>query len=251
MKKLVALIVIVLIALSGCKYTLTPDAAFLDSQLIVRPGIDDLGKMKVREFIDKLATVAKPDGTAAELKIWEQTDNGYILTAKIAAEFEMEFIWDKAKGITLLTGADVNGEVIPGLQLLMVLASSPKVKATTKSTGEAAKTAPPIDTKPEPVTLAQKSESPASTQATRIVNAVTLQSFECGDTCQLQYADASGQSHSAICSDSKLCDAWADESKKFVPLIGAKADLVVGKKFVPEGNVTIDSIEEVRLLGGK
>lgn len=251
MRKLVALIAVVLIALSACKYTLTPDAAFLDSQLIVRPGVDDLGKMKVRDFIDKLATVAKPDGTAAELKIWEQTDNGYILTVKIAAEFEMEFIWDKAKGITLLTGADVNGEVIPGLQLVMLLASSPKVKAIPKSTGEAAKTAPTTVAKQEAVTIAPKSESPESKQATRSVTAVTLQSFECGDTCQLRYADASGESHSAICSDSKLCVAWADELKRFAPLIGAKADLVVGKKFVPEGSVTMDSIEEVRLIGSK
>lgn len=251
MKKLVALIAIVLIALSACKYTLTPDAAFLDSQLIVRPGIDDLGKMKVREFIDKLSTVAKPDGTPAELKIWEQTDNGYILTVKVAAEFEMEFMWDKARGITLLTGADVDGEVIPGLQLFMLLASTPKVKAIAKSTDETAKTAPTTDAKQEAVTTTSKSESSASTQATRVVNAVTLQSFECGDTCQLQYADTSGHSHSAICSDAKLCDSWADEPKRFAPLIGAKADLVVGKKFVPEGNVTIDNIEEVKLLGLK
>jgi hypothetical protein len=93
--------------------------------------------------------------------------------------------------------------------------------------------------------------APATTSEKRTVSGVTLQSFECGDTCQLRYADALGQSHSAICSDAKLCDAWADEPKKFAPLIGAKADLVVGKKFVPEGNVTIDSVLEVKLLGGR
>jgi hypothetical protein len=81
----------------------------------------------------------------------------------------------------------------------------------------------------------------------RNVSGVTLQAFECGDTCQLKYVDANGNSQSAICTDTKECQLWAEGPKGFLPLIGAKADLVIGKKYIPEGGVTTDNVVGISL----
>ena len=71
---------------------------------------------------------------------------------------------------------------------------------------------------------------------------VTLQAFVCGDICQLKYVDANGNNQTAICSDAKGCQSWAEGPKEFMPLIGAKADLFIGKKYIPEGGVTMDNL---------
>ena len=81
----------------------------------------------------------------------------------------------------------------------------------------------------------------------RNVSGVTLQAFECGDTCQLKYVDANGNSQTAICTDTKGCRSWAERTREFLPLIGAKADLVIGKKYIPEGGVTMDNVEGIIL----
>lgn len=81
----------------------------------------------------------------------------------------------------------------------------------------------------------------------RNVSGVTLQAFECGDTCQLKYVDANGNNQTAICTDTKGCQSWAEGPKGFMPLIGAKADLVIGKKYIPEGGVTMDNVVGISL----
>lgn len=86
-----------------------------------------------------------------------------------------------------------------------------------------------------------------ATSERRTVTEVTLQGFECGDVCHLRYADVTGQTQTAICMDTKGCQSWAEGPKGFMPLIGAKADLVIGKKFIPEGNVSIDNVVEIKL----
>ena len=92
----------------------------------------------------------------------------------------------------------------------------------------------------------------ASAQAAqkRTVAQVTLQAFECGDLCHLKYVDANGNTQSAICMDTEGCRSWANGPKGFTPLIGAKADLVIGKKFIPAGNEAVDNVLEISLEGG-
>ncbi len=113
----------------------------------------------------------------------------------------------------------------------------------------------------KPVTSALPSASPREIQTGSIdaeiaaakaapkrnVAGVTLQAFECGDTCQLKYVDANGNSQSAICTDTKGCQSWAEGPKGFMPLIGAKADLVIGKKYILEGGVTMDNVVGISL----
>ncbi len=162
--------------------------------------------------------------------------NGLIVSADI--QYSTQLTDNKKEQMVELSGFKGVVELVSAVSIYGVFKKEAAAPATSDATAAA-----------KPST--DQTNASANSAAKRSVSGVTLQSFECGDTCQLRYADASGESHSAICSDAKLCDSWADEPKKFAPLIGAKADLVVGKKFVPEGNVTIDNIEEVRLAGGK
>ena len=104
-----------------------------------------------------------------------------------------------------------------------------------------------VETTASPVQSADTDIAAAKPASNRIISGVILQSFSCGDTCQLQYADSSGASQNAICQEPKICQSWAEEPKSFLPLIGSKADLIVGKKYVPEGGVTMDNLVGVSL----
>lgn len=246
---LVWLCLLVMSVLTGCgKTTATPSPEFLESTLIVRPGIDDLGSMKVKQFVDMLARVQKPDGTAAELLGWEKTDEGYVLTAKIAKEFDLEFVWSKADKIVLLNGAEVDGETVPGMQFFMLIAGMPKVAAPSAEVQQSSVVPAQSNAQSAeaPVPQSAQAEIAAADAApTRKVSGVILQALECNDTCQLKYVDADGSSQAALCNAPKECRSWAEAPKTFMPLIGAKADLMIGKKYVPEGGITLDSVVEI------
>jgi hypothetical protein len=233
--------------LGGCnKHSSSPSPDFLDSKLIVRPGIDDLGSTTVRQFVDVLTRVQKPNGGTTELLGWEKTASGYTLRAKIASEFDLNFQWSKAEKIALLQDASLdNGESVPGMQFYMLVAGMPKVPVapTTENSDKTTN-----QTNSEPASPSPQAEIAAANAVTkRTVAGAVLQAFECNDTCQLKYADASGQSHTAICMDTKGCRSWAEDPKGFLPLIGAKADLVIGKKYVPEGGITMDNVVDISL----
>lgn len=106
---------------------------------------------------------------------------------------------------------------------------------------------PSSDSKTDSAPSADSEIAAAKAAPKRNVVGVTLQAFECGDTCQLKYVDSNGNSQSAICTDTKGCQSWAEGPKGFMPLIGAKADLVIGKKYIPEGGVTMDNVVGISL----
>jgi outer membrane biosynthesis protein TonB len=89
---------------------------------------------------------------------------------------------------------------------------------------------------------ATPTEADKSNIERRTLMASKLQSFECNDYCLLQYLDTAGNSQTALCVDAEQCKAWAKEPKSFAALVGTQAELIVEKKFVPEGNTTVDSI---------
>ena len=103
------------------------------------------------------------------------------------------------------------------------------------------------ETTAAPVQSADTDIAAAKAAPSRSISGVVLQAFGCGDTCQLQYADSSGASQNAICQEPKVCQSWADDPKAFLPLIGSKADLIVGKKYVLEGGVTMDNVLGISL----
>lgn len=125
--------------------------------------------------------------------------------------------------------------------------------ATKKQATSADVTKPSIQ-KPEVVTEASSvgnpTKKPQASTLNKKISQVTLQAFECGDLCHLEYVDVSGETHSAICMDTKECQSWGNNPGSFDPLVNAKADLTVGEKFVEEGNEVMDNIIGISLLGG-
>lgn len=81
----------------------------------------------------------------------------------------------------------------------------------------------------------------------RTVSQITLEAFECGDVCHLKYRDASGSSVVIVCSDAPRCRDWASSPSSFVSLVGTRADLIIGRKFIAEGGITVDSVTDVTL----
>jgi hypothetical protein len=233
MKWLKLLITVLALALTACdKVVDAPSPEFLDSKLIVRPGVDDLGSVTVREFVSVLSRVKKPDGQAANLLGWSKTDAGYTLRAKVAAEFDLVFQWSKSEKIALLVEADMDGETVPGMQFFMLLAGMPKLpdpNATAKppvASAEAAATTP----------------TASSSNAKKRIDQATLQGFECGDYCHLKFMDGAGNSQSAICMQVKECQAWMAQPKSFVPMIGKKVSLEIGQQIVPQANAMMDVV---------
>ena len=142
------------------------------------------------------------------------------------------------------------------LLLIVLVAKTPKPdqlaeSATVQPQPNATATTPaPVPSSDIATASAPSAESEiaaAKAVPKRNVAGVTLQAFECGDTCQLKYVDSNGNSQSAICTDTKGCQSWAEGPKGFMPLIGAKADLVIGKKYIAEGGVTMDNVEAIDL----
>jgi hypothetical protein len=106
-----------------------------------------------------------------------------------------------------------------------------------------------IETKPVP-SKSSEIVQPALPTSKRTLLQVTLQSFECGDICHLNYKDEVGAPQSAVCVDAEQCRAWAQKLETFNQLIGTKADLVLGKKFMAQGGVTLDNVLEITLAAG-
>jgi hypothetical protein len=106
-----------------------------------------------------------------------------------------------------------------------------------------------VDVKRVEESTADDEISKAKAVPKRKVSSITLQAFECNDTCQLMYVDANGSNQNAICIDLKECQSWAEIPKSFLPLIGAKADLVIGKKYIPHGGLVMDYVVELSLIG--
>ena len=135
-----------------------------------------------------------------------------------------------------------------GSALTLALVDAPATASATPAATQTAAASPAAVQPPiVPVPSNQKEYVAAQAAPRRAVSQVTLQEFVCGDYCHLKFVDAGGNTQSAICSDTNSCQSWAESPKGFTRFIGAKADLVLGKKFIPEGNTTMDNIVEMKL----
>lgn len=156
-----ALICTVLMLLSACSSKLdSPDNAFLDSTLILRPGIADAGDMTVRQFVSHLASLPQPDGTPAKIGGWTQTDQGYTLHIKVAGEFQVPFAWSKSEKVALLQYAEMEGERVPGMQFFMLTIGMKPV-----SGNKAALTVPAAGAEPAAASAIPETQRPAEIPA--------------------------------------------------------------------------------------
>jgi hypothetical protein len=243
---LTTILLLLVIGVAGCSKTGdSPSAEFMDSKLIVRAGVDDLGNVTVKEFVSVLRRAQKPDGSTAELLGWQKTGSGYSLRVKTVGEFDLNFQWSKPEKLVLLQEMRMdNGESVNGLQFFMLFASMPKVKEATPDKPQVVAGGAPA-VAPSEAASAPQTEKPVTDR--RNVTASKLQSLECNDYCHLKYLDSAGNSQTALCVDADQCKAWAKEPKSFAAFVGAQAELTVVKKFIPEGNTTVDSVVAVNV----
>ena len=112
------------VMLMACSLESKPDDAFLDSSMILRPGVDDAG-VTVRKYVDFLETRSQHDGSPILITGWERTNAGYALNLKLKVPTKLEFTWSKQEKVALLQYADVEGQRIPALTFYMLTMSSP------------------------------------------------------------------------------------------------------------------------------
>jgi hypothetical protein len=112
------------VMLMACSLESKPDEAFLDSHMLVRPGVDDAG-ITVRKYVDMLESRSQTDGIPVKVTRWVRTDAGYTLYLKFSVPVELPFTWSKQEKLSLLQYAKVDGERIPAMQFFMISMRAP------------------------------------------------------------------------------------------------------------------------------
>ena len=197
-----ALICTVLMLLSACSPKLeSPEEAFLDSTLILRPGIADAGDMTVRDYVQLLASLPKPDGTPAQIIGWQHSDGGYTLRIKAAAEITLPFAWSKTQKVALLEYAETDGERVPAMQFFMLTVSMKPVNGHIAAPATQATAAEPIaaSTIPE---VDRPSEPPAPTVAAHAAPATSPSNVPhlCSPSEAPIFACSTGKKRASVCS---------------------------------------------------
>lgn len=112
------------VMLMACSLESKPDDAFLDSAMILRPGVDD-AHTTVREYVDMLASRSQTDGTPVKITRWERTNAGYTLYLQSNVPVEMPFTWSPQEKLALLQYVQAEGNRVPALPFYMLSLSMP------------------------------------------------------------------------------------------------------------------------------
>jgi hypothetical protein len=116
----------------------------------------------------------------------------------------------------------------------------------TTTTGVPASQSAPVPSAPPKPPQQPVAVVPAlPSMAVRTVADVTVIWLDCEDLCHLQYKTAQGELKSALCTEAAICRQWAENPPEFNKRIGSHATLQLGSQFVPEGGVTLDSVQEL------
>jgi hypothetical protein len=129
--RLLGLLVVVM-GLASCTPTyVTPDRAFLESQFLARYGISDFEGMTVQEYVDRVASKLRSDGTQAVIHGWERDGNIYTLHVDFDESLELEFehiLAAPSNGRTaVLRAARKWGESYDGLTFTIMMGSMASV----------------------------------------------------------------------------------------------------------------------------
>ena len=161
------------VVLMACSFESKPDDAFLDSAMLLRPGVNDFGG-SVRKYVDFLETRSQNDGSLVQVTGWGRTNAGYALNLKLKVPVRLEFIWSEQEKLSLLQYADVDGQRLSGMQFYMLSMSAPVhpskvVKAqelqSRPSPSTSAPPAPLAPATPASTVGAATSETPSASQA--------------------------------------------------------------------------------------
>lgn len=107
------------VMLMACSLESKPDDAFLDSHMLVRPGVDD-AHTTVRQYVDFLETRSQTDGTPVKIMRWEHTKEGYTLYLQSNVPVEMPFTWSRQEKMALLQYVEAEGNRVPALPFYML-----------------------------------------------------------------------------------------------------------------------------------
>lgn len=156
------------VMLMACSLESKPDDAFLDSAMILRPGVDD-AHTTVREYVDMLASRTQTDGTPVKITRWERTNAGYTLYLQSNVPAEMPFTWSSQEKVALLQYVGVEGRCVPALPFYMLSLSMPAHPSKVAKAQELQSQASPSTSAP-PVTLASTAgaaapEAPSASQS--------------------------------------------------------------------------------------
>ena len=127
-----------------------PDERFLQSELMVRPGISEVG-LSVSQFVEILQKVVMDNGKNPQVKGWIKNDNIYTLHVEMKRPVELRFthvLAPPADGkISVLGPVDGDAGPISAMQfLLTVLAMVPEHPKSPPPNTTTAAPAPPAET---------------------------------------------------------------------------------------------------------
>ena len=229
------------VMLMACSSESKPDEAFLDSSMILRPGVDDAG-VTVRKYVDMLESRSQADGTPVKVTRWERTDAGYTLYLKFSVPVELPFIWSKQEKLALLQYAKVDGERIPAMQFFMIGMRAPihpskagKVE-TARPTSPASPPTPKSSATVTPASTvgAATAEAPSASQAEMDAESEDVPSDPAPTATPAPTLQTKPQAHAAPAATSQtttvptLCSP--DETPVFACSIGKKrASLCMSK----------------------
>ena len=156
------------VVLMACSFESKPDDAFLDSSMILRPGVDD-AHTTVRQYVDMLASRSQTDGTPVKITRWEHTKAGYTLYLQSNVPVEMPFTWSRQEKMALLQYVEAEGNRVPAFPFYMLSLSMQAHPSKVAKTQELQSRASPSTSAP-PATPASTvgtatSEVPSASQA--------------------------------------------------------------------------------------
>jgi hypothetical protein len=75
----------------GQKAKFEPDEKFLNSVVVVRQGVADFGEMKVKDFVQMVLAVGRPDATPSNIVGWSKDGYTYTLEVDTGEPIKLEF----------------------------------------------------------------------------------------------------------------------------------------------------------------
>lgn len=103
-----------------------PDPKFLQSVVMVRPGILDLGDITVQQYVDRLKKVSLTDGSSPKSLGWTKQNNRYTLKLKMIEQYaNLTFVHDLSAqsngAVSLLLPVTMAGKRVNALRFTMLI----------------------------------------------------------------------------------------------------------------------------------
>lgn len=99
----------------------TPESSFLNSEVLVRPGISDLG-INAKQLVELMETVPLTSGGHQKINGWTDTDIGYRLHIAGQKNYYVDLAWSGESA--LMQPVKIGGKEMPAMVYMMAMSSS-------------------------------------------------------------------------------------------------------------------------------